>query len=244
MSGVTPLLFVGNIRSGTSMLTRLINRHPSIYVSHESDIVWILYQYYTVGVFDKRGYGCLKATKHTLRKHCRGIDTRLPWRTNFDNILHALMRCGSPWLPPMHKENLAYIGDKAPVRHLEIMPYIEKMLPDARFIHISRHPSDYVHSMRSIIKKDKFRYYGTTDEELLAHWLKNEAAIRRIKGDVFHCSYDNLCSHAQAVLDTLCFWLGVEPAIKLDKKYAPRMHERDIVLPPEVLEMAQLNNLL
>ena len=37
-----PLFLVGNKRSGTSHLVRLLNLHPQVFVSHESDIVWAL----------------------------------------------------------------------------------------------------------------------------------------------------------------------------------------------------------
>src|SRR5262245_35628763 len=39
-----PLFLVGNKRSGTSHLVRLLNAHPSVFVAHEADVVWILYQ--------------------------------------------------------------------------------------------------------------------------------------------------------------------------------------------------------
>src|SRR3954454_6758131 len=38
------LFFVGNKRSGTSLLVELLNFHPDVFVTPESDIVWILYQ--------------------------------------------------------------------------------------------------------------------------------------------------------------------------------------------------------
>jgi len=33
-----PLFLVGNKRSGTSQLVRLLNLHPKIFVAHESDV--------------------------------------------------------------------------------------------------------------------------------------------------------------------------------------------------------------
>ncbi|OQY55386.1 MAG: hypothetical protein DRR08_02060 [Candidatus Parabeggiatoa sp. nov. 2] len=37
---------VGNKRSGSTQLMRLMNLHPNIFVSNESDIVWILYRFH------------------------------------------------------------------------------------------------------------------------------------------------------------------------------------------------------
>lgn len=44
MADPKPLFLVGNKRSGTSHLVRLLNVHPSVFVAHEADVVWILYQ--------------------------------------------------------------------------------------------------------------------------------------------------------------------------------------------------------
>jgi hypothetical protein len=46
MSGPRPLFIIGSKRSGTSLLVSLLNQHPRVLVTHESDLVWILYQIY------------------------------------------------------------------------------------------------------------------------------------------------------------------------------------------------------
>jgi LPS sulfotransferase NodH len=39
-----PLFVIGSKRSGSTLMTNLLNAHPRVFVSHESDILWILYQ--------------------------------------------------------------------------------------------------------------------------------------------------------------------------------------------------------
>lgn len=39
-----PLFVTGSKRSGTTLSVNLLNLHPEVFVSHESDIAWILYQ--------------------------------------------------------------------------------------------------------------------------------------------------------------------------------------------------------
>ncbi|HEU0014190.1 MAG TPA: sulfotransferase [Longimicrobium sp.] len=39
-----PLFVIGNKRSGSTLMANLLNAHPRVFVSHESDILWILYQ--------------------------------------------------------------------------------------------------------------------------------------------------------------------------------------------------------
>ena len=47
-----PLFIIGNKRSGTSQLVRILNLHPEIFIAHESDIIWILHQFYRQEPFD------------------------------------------------------------------------------------------------------------------------------------------------------------------------------------------------
>lgn len=39
-----PLFVIGSKRSGSTLMANLLNAHPRVFVSHESDILWILYQ--------------------------------------------------------------------------------------------------------------------------------------------------------------------------------------------------------
>ena len=39
-----PLFVIGSKRSGSTLMANLLNSHPRVFVSHESDILWILYQ--------------------------------------------------------------------------------------------------------------------------------------------------------------------------------------------------------
>ena len=44
MKNFNPLFIVGHKRSGSTHLMRLLNLHPKIFISNETDILWILYQ--------------------------------------------------------------------------------------------------------------------------------------------------------------------------------------------------------
>jgi LPS sulfotransferase NodH len=39
-----PLFVIGGKRSGSTLMANLLNAHPRVFVSHESDVLWILYQ--------------------------------------------------------------------------------------------------------------------------------------------------------------------------------------------------------
>lgn len=44
MTRPKPLFIMGNKRSGSTLMTDLLISHANVFVSHESDIAWILYQ--------------------------------------------------------------------------------------------------------------------------------------------------------------------------------------------------------
>jgi LPS sulfotransferase NodH len=39
-----PLFVIGSKRSGSTLAVNLLNAHPRVFASHESDSLWILYQ--------------------------------------------------------------------------------------------------------------------------------------------------------------------------------------------------------
>ena len=45
-TNINGLFIVGNKRSGSTHLMRLLNLHENIFVTNESDIVWVLYCYH------------------------------------------------------------------------------------------------------------------------------------------------------------------------------------------------------
>ena len=42
MTRPKPLFIMGNKRSGSTLMADLLNSHANVFVSHESDIAWIL----------------------------------------------------------------------------------------------------------------------------------------------------------------------------------------------------------
>jgi hypothetical protein len=109
-----PLFIIGNKRSGTSQLVRLLNLHPQVFVSHESDIIWILYQFHHGLPFRAHPWDSDKGMRLTLQLCGHWLRRGQSPRQNALAVQCALMEAGSPWLPPQKKTNLLWIGDKKP----------------------------------------------------------------------------------------------------------------------------------
>lgn len=228
---------IGNKRSGTSLLVRLLNRHPRLFVTHESDIVWLLYcLYHGLPIQHYPDDGFLGA-QYTLDQagHLMSADAA-PYEV-FLRVQEHLMRSGSPWLPAMNKRRLAWVGDKKPVQQADpmLLSFVVDHFPNARFLHVIRHPRDWLVSRRRFVPQT-----DQTDEESLGFWLRNEervvAARRRV--EVCSITYRDLCMDpAKSVARVLAF-LDLEMPRRLlwrserirYKTYA----DREIQLPEEV----------
>ena len=152
------LFLIGNKRSGTSLMVRLLNSHPRIFVTKESDVIWLLYQarenwperftcYRWDGPLGLRA--TLEACKQMLdaeRHQAIGNPAELYRRMQ----LHR-MKGGSRLHRWLGKRRLKWLGDKKPVQQCDpdIRLYLREIFPQARYLHIVRHPGAVVASMVS-----------------------------------------------------------------------------------------------
>jgi len=215
-----PFFFVGNKRSGTSLLVRLLNLHPQIFITHESDIVWLLYclnndlpfQHY---VDD----GFLGAT-YTLEQagHLMDIDDD-PYDV-FVRVQLQLMRQGSPWLAPMRKRALAWIGDKKPVQQADprVLAFTLRHFPQVRFVHLIRHPLDWIHSLKQFHSG-----LDRSDEELLLYWLRNERRVLEVaqQAPVCSISYKHLCTNPAISMEKIFTFLDLAMPVELLSQCEP-----------------------
>lgn len=149
---------MGNKRSGSSLLVTLLNLHPRVFMTYESDVIWILYQARNGMPSQYRCYpwdgplgmeATLKACHHTLLTSLYSSQGEKAIATTFFRIQEHLMQHGSAIQRPQPKTNLAWIGDKKPVQHSdpELGAFLRRHFPEARYIHIVRHPKAVVASM-------------------------------------------------------------------------------------------------
>jgi hypothetical protein len=187
-----PLLLVGSKRSGTSHLTRLLNLHPDVFVSHESDVVWILYQLqrqvpYRCYPWDgPLGMTATLAACGELLNNPGAAAVSI--EALFVKLLRHLMTQGSAvQLPYPKKRRLQWIGDKKPVQQCDpqLRAFIQCELPTTKFLHIVRHPHAVVSSMLTAAQT-----WGPVDywressvEQLLERWTVHEEWVLQMKQD-------------------------------------------------------------
>jgi len=176
----------GNKRSGTSQLVRLLNLHPNIFVSHESDIIWILSNFYNNKPFSPYVWDSPLGMEYTL-KTCRHIlDKNKTPRENFFAVQLHLMERGSPWLPQMMKKDLIWVGDKKPFQHADpkLIEFILDIFPEAYFIHLVRHPFAVALSADKFKKRHGDIWLDLTLEEKVERWAIHERWVLELKQKV------------------------------------------------------------
>jgi Sulfotransferase family len=221
MEDPKPLFLIGNKRSGTSHLVRLLNVHPSMFVAHEADVVWILYQM-AQGVpfrcypwdgslgMDATLKACADFLNHGAVTH--QIVADIP--KLYYQILARVMEQGSDVQQPHSKEGLTWIGDKKPVQQADpdVLFFIRQHFPDARFIHIIRHPREVVSSMVTGGRTwAKIEYWKGSPETILERWAIHEEWVLAAKDlvPVHSLRYEDLCADPASHIEKVFGFLGL-----------------------------------
>jgi len=181
------LCLVGNKRSGTSLLVRLLNRHPDIFVTHESDVIWLLYQLRNGWASTLRRYpwdgplglhATLGVCRNLLRE--RAAQSKAPEiPTLFRQIQEQVMCQRSRLRAVPNGRGLLWLGDKKPVQQCdpEIRPFLQRHFPNARYLHMIRHPVAVVTSMMVAARtwsRGVPPYWRGTADEIMERWAIHE----------------------------------------------------------------------
>jgi hypothetical protein len=225
----------GNKRSGSSLLVHLLNLHPEIFVSHESDIIWILYNFHAgkdivpYPADDPGGMSYTLATcRHLLNRQKSPSE-------NFFRIQKELMKKGfSINLRPMEKSGLRWIGDKKPFQYAdpELTSFILDILPGARFIHLVRHPFAVARSAKKFMGDGGSLWKQKSPEEIIEMWAFHEKKILKLHHShpeqIIDVRYEDMCRHTEDALESIFDFLKLdfsdsilEEAARLIK-YAPK----------------------
>ena len=185
MSDPGYLFTLGNKRSGTTLLVELLNLHPAIFITHESDVIWLLYQAALGRPF--QGYPWdgsvgMDATVTPCRKYLEDAREQLPAQKDsikdlFLRVERHLMYHGSQVQQPEPGKSPLWMGDKKPVQQAdpEIFNFILQYFPDARFVHIVRHPQAVVASMLAAGRSwGAVAYWKGSADSVLERWTIHE----------------------------------------------------------------------
>jgi hypothetical protein len=207
------VFIVGNKRSGSTQLMNLLNLHPNIFISNESDIIWILYRFYNNQEIIPYPWDTPVGMNHTVEKYMYLLSKQQTPFDNFVTLQTTLMKEGSIKLPPMQKENLRWIGDQKPFQQIdpELMPFIKQHFPGAKFIHLIRHPFPVVKSSQVFVGQ---LWQGMSAEEILKRWTMHEnwVQLEKQKDEIplLEVKYEDIISHTQREMARIFDFLAVD----------------------------------
>ncbi len=275
MTRPKPLFVMGSKRSGTTLFTNLVNYHSRLFVSHESDIIWILYQsrnglpdrfrihpldveesmnstLVSCGDLLKKGIE-EKPTREQLIDLFYDVQTRLVSKmpdashtpllrgrlgkrlfakTIQSPRMRKLWTRSLPFTSRIRKRayatDLEWIGDKKHLQHLdpEIRPFIADLFPDARYIHLIRHPRGVLGSFEKAVQEWPFvpEYWKTSREELFDAWARHEEWVLQNKeeapGRVETVRLEDLVVHPIETMERIFDFLGLDMPGKIAETIA------------------------
>lgn len=226
-----PVFIVGEARSGTSLLYRMLQRHPSFHPtgglhlveSHAMELLpdtalsvepapWALVAF----MFGEDSYEQFIADVAHLRRR-RNLLRRAPLSRSRLRLLawwcageHQVVR--RYFLGSLQARGAPRLLEKTPghiawVRHLQIA------FPRARFVYITRHPVEVYASYRRRAESDSnAKWADITVEDFCARWRRNlDAALayeRRRTPPFTIIKYDDLTRSPEATLRKLLSFLG------------------------------------
>lgn len=205
---------------------RLLNLHPQVYISNESDVVWVVYQFHkNGGEFKDYPHDSPAGMRESLQQARHILDKEKSPRENFIAYQTYLMENGFMKMKPMDKPQLRFIGDQKPYQNSDpdLLPFIMEMFPEAKFLHILRHPFPVASSSRRFGGgTGGYIWKGMNNNELIQKWVFHERWIDKMKDagkyDMREVRYGHLVEHTEKEMAGIFDFLGLEYDSRLLKK--------------------------
>ena len=247
------LFFIGNKRSGTTILAKKINLHPDIYITHETDIIWILYNLYNGIKFEYYSKDEPHSTLVTLEK-CKKILDNYQSMTPlecYEKCQYHLMENGTQWIKPTEKVPVL-LGDKKPNQQSEVFvnDWTYDYFPNTKYIHIVRHPFDFLNSIPRLLPKyDLGLRYGSSKCKdpniILETWADFEDLVLKEKEKkrfpICTVRFEDFCDNPAEQLSKIWSFTGLSVPMKLNEKIKEK--DRFGIIPGGLHENSRGNHL-
>ena len=208
-----PMLFIlGKGRSGTSLLQNLLNAHPRITAGPESRFAVIFYPL----------FGHIKKWKESdiidfVNKLYLEPLFNLFWELDKNELTQTLLSVKDVasyellckivyYQRSKGKDNLIYISDKNP-EYVLYLDTIEKIFPEAKFVHIVREPRDNVYSQ---IISFKVRNIAFRAYQWLSYNMIVEERKKKEPSKYYTVLYENLVRDTEGTMKLICNFLHID----------------------------------
>ena len=213
------LIVAGVMRSGTTLLYRLLNNHPQVQLTYEMDVFALtplLWPSWEAGAWHKR----LDFWNGALRRHgldAREITERLPAQVSDPGQAFTALADAYHARKPA-----TYVGDKS-IHFHDLLPAIAGHLPDARFVVLHRPIADIIDSVRRAGPSNHYLTPARRRRLLFQRYtrmLEGVVALRRANHLICELHYPELIKEPEAACRQVCDFLGLP--------FAPEMLESNL----------------
>ncbi|MCK5601733.1 sulfotransferase [Candidatus Pacearchaeota archaeon] len=229
----SPIFIVGNSRSGTTLLARVLSKHTQVHILNETHFL-ASYEEQRKSFSQLEQQDRIHLINLFLTVEYRGINYKNEYQEYSDEAKEIITRCAECKTFPSllafffkyvaEKKGKTICGDQTP-SHIFYTEDILKLFPNAKFINIVRDPRAVLLSQKNKWKAAKkmrqpisevvrafFNYHPITTSLL---WKKGIEAGRQAQSDlptnIFHTlQFEQLLEDPGSVLQKLCNFIEVE----------------------------------
>lgn len=211
-SPIRPGFLVGEGRSGTTLLSSILNRHPRLCVTPETHFFRLLHGY--PGGAEAFALDWPKSLEWMVAR----MDPTPTWTPDTKHWLSSLPGI-SAHIYPGHERLFVAICDayarskgksewieKTPP-HIQFLPWLREHFPTAPIIHLVRDGRDVAHSLSTM------KWSKMTREAHLLEWACHVGAARRYLNDdpySYTIHYERLTEDPEQTIEDLCMFLGLK----------------------------------
>jgi hypothetical protein len=204
-----PLFFIGNRRSGTSVMTYVLNQHRRIFMADEADTLWFLFSGGVVFAHkDDEGQGSITSRSKNKESFLEYTELTGTVRENFfKDVLHIRDNgIFSKQEAYPEKRDVVWAGDKKPAQTTDprMRPWIESNFPDAKYIHLVRDP---VHCIASMVGLG----WAGNVEFLTDYYIRLEQQALEIPDRLF-VRHEDVCENPMRELCRISEYLDLDEA--------------------------------
>lgn len=207
---------VGRGRSGTTLLSQLLDRHPGVCVAPEALFVMSLLKRYRAAAWDRK----------TVARFVRDLwleERMTRWRVDAERLearLRELLLSGEAGYAAVCAavyaeeararggEGTVLLGDKNPHHSLFVEP-LSRLFPRARFVHLVRDPRD------NVLSFGRVPFDLSSVAGLSVRWvLYNRRVLQRVadlRDRYSRVRFEDLVARPTETLASVCGVLGIEP---------------------------------
>lgn len=205
----SPIFLIGVARSGTTLLSLMLDSHSRIAIPYESHFFVSYYQKYKVGNLDGKDEVLLLAKQILAEPPLRRWDLTIqPEELELENCTNLPSVIGAIFRTYAKKCGKEIWGDKSPP-YTQYVYILEKMFPTARYIHLIRDGRDVALSLMG-------KSWGPGDFiSSMEYWARNISCARRMlymlpEDRFLEVRFEQLVAEPETEMKRITEFLGVE----------------------------------